>query len=39
MLIAALYSYLQKGGQQVEATGSVKVKDILQGYFKRVYFT
>lgn len=27
------------GVKQVEATGSVKGDDILQGYFKRVYFT
>lgn len=39
MLIAALLSYLQYRGQQVEATGSVKAHDILQGDFRRAYFT
>lgn len=38
MLIAALLSYLQYQGQQVEATRSVKAQDILQGDF-RAYFT
>lgn len=39
MLIATLLSYLQYQGQQVEATGSVKAPDILQGDFRRAYFT
>lgn len=39
MLIAALLSYLQYRGQQVEAIGSVKAHDILQGDFRRAYFT
>lgn len=37
MLIAALLSYLQNQGQQVEATRSVKAQDILQGDFRRAY--
>lgn len=39
MLIAALLSYLQYQGQQVEATRSVKAQDILQSDFRRAYFT
>lgn len=38
MLIAALLSYLQYRGQQVEATGSVKAHDVLQGDLRRAYF-